>query len=401
MPVFTYKAIDVQGKAIRGRMEAANPVDLELRLRRIGLDFVDGKTARSPRPMLGSARLKRQDMITFCFHLEQLIKAGVPLLEGLTDLRDSMEQPRFRAVVASLVEGIEGGKRLSQAMSEQPAVFDRVFWNLIRAGEETGRLPEVLNNLTEALKWQDEIASHARKMVIYPSFVGTIIVVVTLFLMVVLVPQMTGFIKNMGQEIPLQTRMLLATSAFMQSYWWAVLMFPVVATMGIGAALRSSPALRYRFDQLKLELPVVGSILRKLIMARFAGVFAMLYQAGITILDSVRVCEDIVGNRVIREGMHRAGQQIAEGQTVSAAFAAVGLFPPLVIRMLRVGETTGALDSALQNVSYFYSREAREGIERLQVMIEPALTLLMGTILGWVMLSVLGPVYDTISRIKI
>jgi type IV pilus assembly protein PilC len=136
-------------------------------------------------------------------------------------------------------------------------------------------------------------------------------------------------------------------------------------------------------------------------MARFAGVFAMLYQAGITILDSVRVCEDIVGNRVIREGMHRAGQQIAEGQTVSAAFAAVGLFPPLVIRMLRVGETTGALDSVLQNVSYFYSREAREGIERLQVMIEPALTLLMGTILGWVMLSVLGPVYDTISRIKI
>jgi type IV pilus assembly protein PilC len=164
--------------------------------------------------------------------------------------------------------------------------------------------------------------------------------------------------------------------------------------------IRSNPAARRRFDDIKLKLPVVGPILRKIILSRFAGVFAMLYGSGISILDSIRTTESVVGNMVIREGLQEIGRMIAEGQQITVAFQNVGLFPPLVIRMLRVGENTGALDTALTNVGYFYTRDVRESIERAQAMIEPAMTLIVGLILGWVMLSVLGPIYDVITKLK-
>ncbi|MCC6657935.1 MAG: type II secretion system F family protein, partial [Rhodocyclaceae bacterium] len=171
--------------------------------------------------------------------------------------------------------------------------------------------------------------------------------------------------------------------------------------VGIKLAVEANPAFRYRFDEFKLQLPVLGPILRKIILSRFASVFAMMYASGIAIIDAVRSTEDVVGNAVIREGLKRAGQLIAEGQNVTVAFQNIGLFPPLVIRMLRVGENTGALDTALLNVSYFYNRDVKESIEKVQAMIEPAMTLILGALLGWVMLSVLGPIYDVITKLKI
>jgi len=146
---------------------------------------------------------------------------------------------------------------------------------------------------------------------------------------------------------------------------------------------------------------VMGNIMRKIILSRFASTFALMYSSGITVLDAIRSSEETAGNVVIQEGLHLAGQEIAEGKSVTNAFTDVGLFPPLVIRMLRVGETTGALDKALLNVSYFYNREVRESIGKIQVMIEPALTVFLGLILGWVMLSVLGPIYDVLTKVKL
>jgi type IV pilus assembly protein PilC len=223
---------------------------------------------------------------------------------------------------------------------------------------------------------------------------------VTFFLMVYLVPQMVSLIKTMGQTLPLHTRLLIAVSNFLVSYWWIVLGAPVLIFFGIKFAAQTNPVLRYRLDGLKLRLPVVGPILRKIILSRFASVFALMYSSGITILDAIRSSEETTGNAVIQEALHNVGQEIGEGKNVTAAFQDVGMFPPLVVRMLRVGEGTGALDTALANVSYFYNREVREGIARIQVMIEPTLTVLMGVLLGWVMLSVLGPIYDTISKLK-
>jgi type IV pilus assembly protein PilC len=211
---------------------------------------------------------------------------------------------------------------------------------------------------------------------------------------------MVSLIKNMGQTLPLHTRALIAVSNFVVGYWWFVISAPIVAYFGLKFAARTNPALRYRLDGLKLSTPVIGPILRKIILSRFASVFALMYSSGITILDAIRSSEEIAGNQVIQEGLRAVGQEIADGKNVTAAFQDVGLFPPLVVRMLRVGETTGALDTALLNVSYFFNREVREGIAKIQVMIEPTLTVVMGILLGWVMMSVLGPIYDTISKLK-
>jgi type IV pilus assembly protein PilC len=289
---------------------------------------------------------------------------------------------------------------LSAAMADYPDVFPKVFANLIRAGEETGRMSQVLKSLADNLRWEDELIAQTKKLIMYPAFVGSIVIAVTMFLMIYLVPQMIGFIKGTGQEIPLNTRILIQVSAFFISYWWAILLLPVIIFAGIKLAVARNPAFRYKLDDYKLRAPLLGPILHKIILSRFASIFAMMYSAGITILDCIKTAEDIAGNLVVSEALARAGQQIAEGKNVSNAFQDVGLFPPLVIRMLRVGESSGKLDNALLNVSYFYNRDVKEAIGKVEVMIEPAMTVALGALLGWVMLSVLGPIYDSISKIK-
>jgi type IV pilus assembly protein PilC len=399
VPLYTYKAVNPDGRLVFGRIDAINLVDLELRLRRMELDLVSGEPL-SNRSLLGGGGVPRREIIHFCFHLQQLVRAGVPVLEGLTDLRDSLEHPRFREVVASLIESIEGGQTLSQAMDNHRRVFNQVFVSLIRAGETTGRLPEVLQSLNESLKWEDELASQTKKMVAYPAFVGSIVLAATFFLMVYLVPQLKLFVKNMGQVLPMQTKILFFVSDLMVAYWYLLLLLPAVAALAVKFLLHSNPLARLRFDGIKLRVPVLGNILRKIVLSRFANTFALLYSSGIPILESIRTTQDVVGNLVIRQGLERVEQLIGEGQNVTAAFHSTGFFPPLVIRMLRVGENTGALDDALLNVSYFYNRDVRESVQKMQQLIEPLLTVVMGGLLGWIMLSVLGPVYDVISKIK-
>ena len=400
MPLYSYKAIDAEGKSVLGRVDAVNVFDLEQRLARMGLDLVTGAPSAQKSRLIAGAKVKRQDLINFCFHLEQLASAGVPIVEGLVDLRDSVESLRFREVVSGLIETIEGGKNLSGALADYPEVFSKVFVSLVRLGEQTGKLSEVLKSLSESLKWEDELAAQTKKLMLYPLFVGGIVILVTFFLMIYLVPQMTGFIRNMGQEIPLQTRILMHVSAFFVDFWWAIIAAPFVAWYGVKAAARTNPAVAFAVDDLKLRIPLVGPILRKIILSRFASSFAMMYGSGITVLDTIRSSEEIVGNRPMENALRTAGQQIAEGKNLTGAFQDLALFPPLVIRMMRIGENTGRLDTALLNVSYFYNREVRESIAKVQAMIEPALTVVLGAILGWVMLSVLGPVYDAISKMK-
>lgn len=399
MTLYAYKAMGADGRIVLGRMDATNAIDLELRLKRMDLDFIRGNPVRQL-GMFGGRAASRRELINFCFHLEQLTRAGVPILDGLTDLRDSLENPRFREVIAGMIESIDGGKTLSQAMAEHPRVFDDVFVSLVTAGENTGKLQEVLGNLVESLKWQDELAAQTKKLIMYPAFMGAVVIGVVLFMMIYLVPKMVGFITNMGHELPLHTKLLIGTSNIFVSHWYLVIGLPLLLA-GVGVAMvRTNPAARLRFDEAKLRLPLVGAILRKVILSRFASVFAMMYASGISILDSLRASEGVVGNQAIRNGLRQVGEMIAEGQSITTAFQNVGLFPPLVIRMLKVGENTGALDTALINVGYFYGRDVRESIGRIQALIEPAMTIVLGLILGWVMLSVLGPVYDTITKLK-
>jgi type IV pilus assembly protein PilC len=399
MPQYFYRAMDAGGQIQPGNMDAANEPDLELRLHRMGMDLIDCRVSRS-RVVALKRVITRRDLINFCFHMEQLTGAGVPILEGLNDLRDSIDHPRFREMITGLIENIEGGMQLSASLAAYPEMFDLTFTSLITAGEQSGKLAEVFKNLSESLKWQDELASQTKKIVMYPLAVGGFVIAVMFFLMIYLVPQLTSFVKNMGNTLPFHTKALIFVSNIFIDYWYILIAIPLIGYFGGRAWLARSEQARYTADGFKLRIWMIGPVLHKIILARFATFFAMMYGSGITILECIRLSEGIVGNRVVAAGLRRAAQQISEGQGITAAFQNTGIFPPLVIRMLKVGEATGGLDGALHNVSYFYNREVKEMIEKVQSMIEPAMTVILGVMVGWIMLSVMGPIYDTISKIR-
>lgn len=400
MTMYSYRAINNLGKPAKGLQDAANLIDLELHLKRSGLDLISARVVEG-NSSFGMRKIKRPDLITFFFNLEQLTGAGVPLLECLADLRDSMEEPVFREIIANLVKSIEGGKKLSQAMALHPNAFDKIYVSLTHAGEESGRLVEVFKHLTESIKWQDEMATQTKNMLIYPLFVGSVVLGITFFLMIYLVPQLVGFIKGMGMDIPFQTRLLLATSGIFVNYWYAILAFPPLMYGAFKAALLVKPDLQYHVDNIKLNIWPTGPILRKIILARFANTFAMMYGSGITILECLANSKDLVNNQVMAKSMEQVIKEIEAGKNLTQSFQHTGMFPALVIRMLKVGESTGQLDMALLNISYFYDRDVKDSIKKVQVMIEPTMTIILGALLGWVMLSVLGPIYDIIGAVKI
>jgi len=384
-----------------GQLDAINEVDLEIRLSRMGLDLITYRTIAKSANLFHSSRVSNQDLVMFCFQLEQLTSAGVPLLECLNDLRESSSNLFFQKVLGAVSSEVEGGKMLSEALAQHPGVFSQVFVSLIAAGEHTGQLPVVLNNLFNTIRWQDELMSQTKKLLAYPAFVAVVVLSAVVFLMTYLVPQMVSFLRNMGQELPLNTRVLIAISNAFVDYWWLLIGLPVLIVAGLIAVIRSNPVARYRFDLFKLSLPVTGPILHKIIMARFARYFALMYQTGIPILDAIKICENIVGNRVVADALTRVHAQISSGDSMSESFRNAGLFPQLVVRMIKVGENTGALDKSLLNISYFYDRDVNDSMQKMLKMIEPALTVILGGILAFIMFSVLGPVYDSFSKLKI
>jgi type IV pilus assembly protein PilC len=400
MPAFTYKAVDRTGRPARGGLDAANEVDLELRLRRMGLDLITFRQIEQNASARGRGTITRQDLINFCFDLEQMSRSGIPLLDGIVDLRESMDNPRFREVLTGIAEDMEGGKLFSQCLAAHPGVFSSVFVSLVRAGEQTGRLTEVFESLGASIKWQDELAAMTKRLLIYPAMVLVVVTAVMFFLLIYLVPQVTALLKTMNVALPVQTRVLIAVSGFVVKYWPLLIGLPVLVGVSLTLWVQSSEKARYLWDYTKLRLPVTGPILQKIILARFASFFALMYQSGITILDALKTSEDIVGNRVIADGLQRAGAQINGGESLTETFRNLGMFPPLVIRMLRTGESTGALDAALLNINYFYTRDVKESVDRGLKLLEPALTMVLGVMLALIMWSVLTPVYDLFGKMK-
>jgi len=399
MALFAYRAVDAEGRISAGNLDAINAIDLELRLKRLGLDLITFDSVK--RSAAGrTRRVTRTELIAFCFHLSQLLKAGVNIIEALTDLRDTVDNAGFRQVIASVVEDIEGGLKFSEAMANHPYCFDTVFVALVRAGEQSGQLTEVLDELSENLKWQDEIASQARRALVYPSIVLAVIVAVIFVLMIFLVPQLASAFRAMVPKLPAETQALVTISAIFVRWWYLLIGVPVAAIAGAWMFARTNEGAQRSLAGLSLRLPVLGAIRQKIILARFSTYFAMLYRSGISVLDCIQICEKIMGNRVMEEGLQRVGRSISEGQGISQAFIATKLFPPLVLRMLRVGESTGALDAALLNVSYFYNRQVRESIDRLQQTIGPATTVVLGLLIVGILYAIFLPIYDVIAKIK-
>lgn len=400
MAEYSYKAIDNYGKIHTGVLQAKSEFDVEFRLENQGFDLINCKPFRRRRFRIGRGAIPRRELINMVFHLEQLVASGVPLLAGLTDLRDSVTDTYFRDVLAGIVEAIEGGSNFSNALKLFPHDFDEVFVALIAVGEESGELPKVLHQMGETMRKADELIANAKRVMTYPIIVGVIIFCVATFLLLYLVPKIIPFVSALGGEIPFHTQALIATSDFMADYWWLIASIPLGALTLIRIAAKTRPELRYAIDGLMLKIPLFGAMALKIRLSRFATYMALLYSSGVTVLRSLEICEALIDNAYLEKSMREARRAISDGGGISDSFTRVHIFPPLVIRMLRVGETTGNLDESLLNVSYFYDREIQETIEAIEPAISPFMTVTMGALLGWIMLSVLGPVWSAAAGIS-
>jgi type IV pilus assembly protein PilC len=403
MTIYRYRAVTDLGVVRTGLTDALNLPDLEARLTQSQLELIEAHIRPVSMSIGWGGGPTSKDLITFCLHLAQVTRAGISLLDGLVDLVDDAEHPRFRVTLGALVSAIQSGTGLADALAAYPKVFDQTFIALVRAGEQSGNISETFQKLADSLKWRDELRSSFKKLLIYPAFGITVIVGVFLFLMIYLVPQLSGFIRTMsGGQLPLQTAILLGISSFLVSHWWILVAVPAVIGTALVLAMRfASEALRTKFDGLKLRLPLIGATLQKISLARFSSTLGMLYASSIPVLAALELSAGAAGNRTISRAVIESQAKIADGMTIADSFESAGLFPKLVIRMLRIGESTGELDKSLANVSYFYDREIADSIKNVQALIEPVLTVFMGSILGWLILSMLGPLYDTISKLKI
>jgi type IV pilus assembly protein PilC len=400
MPLYHYKAVDTSGKFLRGSLDAGNIADLELRLEKMDMDLVTFKQKEPGSELFGRNKIGRRDLINFSFYLEQLTRSGVPILEGLADLRDGEENPTFRDIIASVIEGIEGGKSFSQALGMYPKIFDDVFVSLIKVGERSGKMSEVLVDITETLKWQDELLSKAKKIMTYPLVIGSLVMSVILFMMIFVVPDIMDAIVSLGGEIPFETRALMATSDFLVNYWYVVITVPFATAFTLKYFYNTSSKAKFRLDGIMLRLWLIGPVNEKIKISRFTRYFSLMFASGITVLDAIKLSKSVVSNAVLEDGIDRAWQQISEGNSISESFKNIGIFPPLVVRMLRVGESSGQMDKSLSNVSYFFDRDINDSIEKMEPVIQTALMATIGIIVLWLAMSVLGPIYDTIGTIE-
>lgn len=402
MASFKYKSIDEYGRRVNGIIAADNIEDLDLQLKNIKLELISAKTIEERRFIRSSGEkaLTRKEKIIFTFQLGQLLSSGVPLLEGLSDLRDTFTENHVKTLLSALLESIEGGDSLSQAMNKFPKTFDNVYVNLIEVGEQSGELSKVLEELEDMLKWQEELRAQTKQILMYPSIIGVIMMIAFVVLMVFVVPQMLSFMSQFDNELPFHTVALLAVSDFVQNYWYLLFIVPIAVIVFIKIMAKRSPRFLYQLDKLKLKLWLIGPIMQKIKLARFSNNFALMYKAGITVLESMKVSKGLLGNVVLEQAIDEAHEMISEGEMISTAISNTHVFPPLVVRMFKIGETSGELDVALKNVKYYFDREVKETLATIEPILQPVLIFGLALILVWILASVFGPIYDTIGTLR-
>ncbi|GKT13015.1 MAG: type IV pilus assembly protein PilC [Thiomicrorhabdus sp.] len=400
MQNYQYTGVNKFGKRVSGVLPAANEQELEQKLIKSNIDLLSYKKKSEGFSFFSKPKISRKDVIGFTFQLEQLLKAGVPLMEILDDLKDSFESDSVKEMIATIYEAMEGGKTFSQALSGYTEEFGEVYISLVTVGEQTGKLEEILVNLADMLKWEDELVSKAKKVMIYPAIVATVVIAVVILMMVFVVPELLGFILSMGGELGFATVALIATSGFIQEYILELFVVPMVSVYLLKWWRKKSPEFKIKTDEMTLNLWIVGPVLYKLKLARIANSLAVMYAAGVSFPESLRMASIIAGNKYLEGNINNACQMIEDGKPIFKAFEEASVFPSMAVRMVKVGELSGGMDDALKNVSYFYDREAKELIDKIEPAIEPILTVIMGFVVGWVMIAVLGPIYDTIAQVQ-
>ncbi len=399
MPLFEYAVLDGKGKRKKGFIDASSPQSARETLRKDGFYIVSldsaavdsRETARSSLPRLG--RISRSDLASMTRQLSTLLRAGLPLLQALEALVEQMEKPAIRKTLSGVRNLVNEGASFHEALAHYPSVFPGIYVQMCRAGETGGFLDRIMERLADTLDTEVRLRGRVVAALVYPTVMTVLGVTFLLFLFAYVVPQVVGIFSDFGQTLPVPTRILLFVSGLVSRYWILFLVMLVAAGISYRAISRSDklgPAL----DALKLKTPMFGNLTLKVATVRLSHILGTLLTSGVPLIKSLEVVGDVLGNRVLVTAVRDASQQVSQGGSLAQAFRTSGVFPPLLPRVVAVGEHSGELPELLTGVARTYEEEVSRSVQALTSILEPALILVMAAVVLFVVVAILLPIFE-------
>jgi general secretion pathway protein F len=411
MPVYAYKGLNTNGRSVGGIVDADSPKGARVKLRKTGVFPTELNEQRAGAAAAGGRfslsidvgtlfeRVSPQDLALMTRQLSTLVGAGLPLVECLNALIEQVDSPRQKRILSQVREKVVEGGTLADSLKAHPRVFGDLYVNMVRAGEASGALDVVLLRLADYTERSAQLRSKVRSALTYPTMMAIIGSGVLLFLLSYVVPKITRIFEETKQSLPTMTIILLAISEFAQSYWWAIIAFVVIAVVGIRASTRT-PAGRLRFDRLVLRLPYAGKLIKKVALARFARTLSTLLDGGIPLLQSLDIVKNVVNNMVLHNAIEDGRNSIREGHSVAEPLKKSGVFPPLLVHMIAVGEKSGELESMLKKAADTYDNEVEASINSLSSIMEPVIVVFMGGIVMFMVFAIMLPIFELNELVK-
>ncbi|MFC1706477.1 type II secretion system F family protein [Planctomycetota bacterium] len=418
MAEFTYKARNADGKNLSGTIVADSPEDAKSELRRQGFQIMDltakgggaGGLSSLTSFELGSlfkvskataarrAKVKLEDLNIFTRQLATMLSAGIPLLECLEILAEQLEDPGFQAVLEMVVEDVRSGSDFSESLRKHPRCFSGIYTNMIKAGEASGQLDEILTRLAEYQEASAELKQKIKSAMTYPAISLVMIISVTMGLLIFIIPKFEAIFRGMNVELPGITVALLMVSKIVTQYYILVGLGMVAMFVGVKFYAKTNMG-SYQVDWLKLRVPIFGPLFQKVAISRFAKTLATLIQSGVPILGALEIVAATSGNRIIESAVLDASTSVRQGETLAAPLGKASVFPPMVVRMIAIGEKSGALENLLEKISEFYDQQVSATVESLTALIEPIMIGVMGVIVGGMVLAVFLPIFKLAGSI--
>ena len=401
MAVFAYKAKTEEGKVTRGKIEAMSKKEALAELGMMDLIVFEVEPLNSFLNTEINLRsgLKPKDFIIFLRQFATLISAGILLVESLDLLAEQTTNPRLKAILEDLSTEVQEGSPLSVSMSKHPAVFPNLLIQMIQSAEVSGRLEEVLEQMANYYEKQYRNKQKVTTAMTYPIVVGILALVITAFLLIFIVPIFGEMFASFGSELPAITQMVLGLSQWFQKYWVLILVF-LLAIIFVLRYLSQRDKMAYSFDYLQLKIPIIGMFLQKTILARMTQTLSSLLNSSVPILQALDVTSQVVDNRVVEEVLLAAKKDVEQGESLAKPMEAHWFFPNLIIQMIKVGEASGSLDEMLKKASDIYEQEVEEASEKLQSLIEPLLIVFLSVIVGFIVLSIVIPMFGLFEQIQ-
>lgn len=408
MPMYEYKARDRSGKTIVATMEATSERDVAAALRDKGLFVSEVKAPKKglntdlklPAWMDPGSRPNVRDVTIFSRQFATVINAGLPVVQSLAILQRQSDKEGFKAALKKIREDVETGVPLSDAIAKYPAIFNRLYVYLVKAGEVSGNLDGILERVASYMEKQAELRGKIQTALTYPTVVLVIALGVTFFLLTGIVPQFAGILEQLGGEMPLLTRILVGISDFLKAAWWTLIVAAVGAAFGIRIYYRTSNGRRV-IDRLLLRMPVFGPLIQKTAIANFSNTFGLLLRSGVNIIESLEITKGAAGNAIVEDIIDETKDAVQRGEQISTTLVKhPTVFPPLVSSMTAIGEETGGVDSMMQKVAEFYEREVDEAVASLTAALEPALIVFLGGIVGFIVAGMFLPMFSIIGELS-